>query len=146
MASAIASGELTSAQREFLCYGPKDAYDDAFPDESAVLAAWEAHKEHLLADYAVGRRPWGWRAIDFPQIPWRGYDRERSINWRAGVLGVEEKTTLERQWREDFEAGRDLKWADIPRELVRQWRAERRRQHQKEEPRAEAAAQGPESA
>ena len=98
--------------------------DDAFPDESAVLAAWEKHREHLLAACPPGRRCWGWRIFDHTgsKLPWKGYDRERAINWRAGVLGAEEKTTLEAQWRRDFEAGRDLKWADVPRELVRQWR------------------------
>jgi hypothetical protein len=131
-------GELSGRQREFLCYGPRDSYDDAFTDESAVLAAWEQHRQTLLAGYAIGRRPWAWRAIDRPELPWRGYDRERSGLWRAGALGAAEKTTLERQWRKDFEAGRDLKWADVPRELIRKWRAERR--HKKEEPEAESTA------
>jgi hypothetical protein len=107
-----------------------------------VRAAWEKHRELLLADYAIGRRPWAWRAIDRPELPWRGYDRERSINWRAGVLSETERAELERQWRKDFEAGRDVKWADIPVELVRKWRVEHR---SKKEPCSEIA-QGHQSA
>jgi hypothetical protein len=130
MARAIAPDELSSDQRTFLLYGPRDAYDGAFADESAVLAAWEKHREHLLADYAIGRRPWAWAAIDRPELPWRGYDRERSILWRAGVLSPAERIELEAQWLRDFEAKRDLKWADIPVELVRQWRKAGRRNDQ----------------
>src|SRR5262245_3970181 len=99
---------LSSDQRIFLLYGPRDSYDDAFPDESAVLAAWEKHREALLADYAVGRRPWAWRTIDHPHLRWRGFDFERIDLWRApGVLGADERIELERMWRRDFERGRD---------------------------------------
>ena len=144
MARAVAPDELSSDQRTFLLYGPDDRCGDAFDTEEQVEAAWQRHRERILADYAVGRRPWAWRIFDRPEIPWKGYDRERAINWRAGVLGTEERIELERQWRRDFEAGRDLKF--IPAELLKAWKAELRPQHQKEEPRAEAAAQGPESA
>jgi hypothetical protein len=140
MARAIAPGELNSNQRTFLLYGPRDPFDDAFPDEAAVIAAWEKHREQLLADYAVGRRPWTWRALDHPDLRWRGFDRERSSLWRAGVLSAVERIQLEAQWREDFERGRDLTWADVPRELVKQWKAERR--SKKVEPEAETVATG----
>jgi hypothetical protein len=128
----LAPDKLTPDQRNFLLYGPRDAYDPAFDTEEQVHAAWEKHRELLLADYAIGRRPWAWRAVDRPELPWKGFDRERSTLWRAGALGEAERAELERQWRKDFEAGRDLKWADVPYELVKQWMAERR--HQKEEP------------
>jgi len=49
----------------------------------------------------------------------------------------------QRQWRGHFVAGRDLKSADVPVELVRKWKAEHRRK--KAEPRAEVAAQGSDS-
>lgn len=127
--------KLSSDQRTFLLYGPDDRCGHAFDTEEAVLAAWEKHKEHLLADYAVGRRPWAWRAIDFPELPWRGYDRERAINWRAGVLGTAERIELEAQWRQDFARGRDLKF--IPRELIRRWK-----QSAKEKPPGAAIAEG----
>jgi len=143
MASAIAPGELSGRQREFLCWGPRDAFDDAFTDEAEVHAAWEQHREALLASCPPGRRPWGWRIFDRPEIRWRGYDFERAINWRANVLSLEERATLERQWRGDFFRGRDLKSADVPRELVRRWKAELRRR--KEEPAAATAATGSQS-
>lgn len=135
--------KLSSDQRTFLLYGPDDRCGDAFDTEEEVRAAWEAHKEHLLADYAIGRRPWAWRVFDRPEVPWKGYDRERAINWRAGVLSPEERIAVEREWREDFLRGRDLK--SIPRELVRKWRAERRQQSSKKEP-SNAIAGGLESA
>jgi hypothetical protein len=118
-------GKLSSDQRTFLLYGPRDAYDDAFADEAAVLAAWEKHREELLAACPRGRRPWGWRAIDHPEIVWKGYDRERSGLWRAGVLGAEERIELEAEWRRDFDRGQK---SDVPVELVRRWKAERRQQ------------------
>jgi hypothetical protein len=65
-------------------------------------------------------------------------EHEVSTLWRAGVLGAEEKLDVEAEWRREFEHGftrsYDAKrrrehyaWADIPRELVRAWLAERRR-------------------
>jgi hypothetical protein len=129
---------LTSAKYYFLLYGPKDAYDDAFADESAVLAAWATHRSQLLAHYPSGRRPWAFRALDHPKLPWRGFDRERSGLWRAGdVLTEAERVELETWWRQEFaramalpddEARRKhLAWADVPHELRRQWSRERRR-------------------
>lgn len=127
--SELDADKLSSDQRTFLLYGPDDRCGDAFDTEGQVEAAWEKHKERILADYAVGRRPWAWRVFDRPDLPWKGYDRERAINWRAAnVLTPEEKVQLEAQWRKDFEVGRDLKSADIPTELVKEWTAERRQQ------------------
>ena len=95
-----------------------------------------------------------------PDIPWRGYDREQSILWAAGVLGAEEKVVVERLWRHEFdrantagffhcagvgqflegEAARaaHFRSVDIPRELLRRWE----RQRTKKEPRA-SPLQGP---
>ena len=78
-----------------------------------------------------------------------GCDRERSTLHAGGLLGEEEKAVLEAEWREDFERGYDpdfalslgpdehltgaaargalYRWADIPRQLVRRWTAERKR-------------------
>jgi hypothetical protein len=123
-APARAPDELTIEQENFLRYGPCDGCDDAFPDEEAVLEAWQAHRERILAQYHFARRPWGWRAIDHPRLRWKGLEQERAILWRADMLTVEERTTLERQWRKDFDRGLDLK--QIPRELVRQWRQQKK--------------------
>jgi hypothetical protein len=134
--SSKAPDKLTDAQENFLRYGPKDAYDSAFSDGAEVLTAWAQHRDRILRDYQNGRRPWGWRAIDRPRLPWKGFDRERSGLWRAGVLTEAERTQLETHWRKAFEQAQDLDeaaskahfaWADIPRELILRWTAERRR-------------------
>jgi hypothetical protein len=141
-----APDKLSSDQRTFLLYGPDNRCEGAFDTEEAVRTAWEKHKERLLADYAVARRPWAWRVFDRPELPWKGYDRERAINWRAAnVLTPEEKVQLEAMWRKYFEAGRNPKSADTPRELIRKWRAERRQQSKKEEP-SNAIVERPQSA
>src|SRR5262249_7737457 len=87
-------GKLTAEPENFLRYGPRDCFDNAFADESAVLAAWEQHRERILSSYQSGRRPWAWRAIDRPELPWRGYTHERSGLWRADVLSPEERIAL----------------------------------------------------
>jgi hypothetical protein len=152
--------QLTSHQREFLLYGPDDRCGDAFNTEAEVEAAWQRHRDALLACCPPGRRPWGWRIFDAPHVAWRGYDRELSINWAANVLTPEEKAQLERQWHKDFEKAHSptfsfclgpdhflkgeaakrahLAWADVPLELVRQWK--------KEKPPSAAIAEGLESA
>jgi hypothetical protein len=137
---------LTDAQRNFLLYGPLDGRLEGFNSEEEVIAAWERHREELLAQRsAPGRRPWGWRAIDEPDVPWRGYDRERAINWRSGKLGAQEMATLEAEWHKAFEraqkldaaaAKAHLEWADVPHELIKRWT--RQRSRKKEELRATA--------
>jgi hypothetical protein len=146
------AGKLSSAQEWFLRFGPKDAYDSAFSSEEAVIAAWAQHRERILADYTIGRRPWAWRVLDpsGSKLRWRGYDHERADLWRAGILGAAERIELERQWRKDFEKAHSpafsfcsgpnsflngeaakrahFEWADVPQELVRRWTAERRQQ------------------
>ena len=76
--------------------------------------------------------------------------------WRKGLLTAEEKVTLEREWKMEFQKAQapdfsintgdgevlhgelariaHLKWADVPYELVRRWTAAVRRRR----PRAEA--------
>lgn len=128
-----APDKLGSDQRTFLLYGPDDRCGDAFNTEAEVEAAWQRYREALLACCPPGRRPWGWRIFDElgARVPWKGYDRERSGLWRAGVLSLEETATVERQWRLDFVRAQNLDearkrahfaWADIPRELVRRWK------------------------
>lgn|SRR5262249_25868145 len=157
---------LPDPQLNFLLYGPRDAYDDAFDTEAEARAAWEKNRASILAWYQSGRRPWAWRTYDRPDLPWRGYAHEQSGSWRAGdVLSVEEKTLLERRWRQEFEkaqqpnffhcAGQDrfltgeqakrahFREVDIPHELIKRWTTAERR-HTKKEPRA-ISLQSPES-
>jgi hypothetical protein len=128
---------LTSAQENFLTYGPRDDHDGAFDDEEAVLQAWAQHRERILARYqGGGRRPWGFWAIDHPELPWRGYDRQRSILYGAGLLSEQDRTGLVSWWRAEYVKAEGLdagarrqrhREIDIPRSLLREWNAERRR-------------------
>jgi hypothetical protein len=130
---------LTSAQYWFLICGPKGDFDNAFDDEAEVLAAWAQHREQILARYqGNGRRPWGFWAIDHPELRWRGYDRQRSTLCRAGLLGAQEKAELVVWWRQQYDRAwseydgepgarrKHLRSVDVPANLVRQWDGERR--------------------
>jgi hypothetical protein len=154
MSADPARAELTDAQEHFLLYGPKHREDDAFADENEVLAAWAQHRARLLLGCSGGRRPWGFWKIDHPELPWRGYDRQRSILYKAGLLTEQERDELVAWWRAEFEKVQRLddearrkhyRWADIPHELVRQWSAERRRRGRTIRE-LEAVASQPESA
>jgi hypothetical protein len=139
---------LSHGQRMFLLYGPADRWDDAFADEREVREAWNQHRAHILSTYRSGRRPWAWWALE-SAISFPGYDRERAVLFEAELLGEEERAELEAEWRQAFEKaqapdfwlclgpGRHLygaparrrhyRWADIPRSLLKEWTAERRR-------------------
>src|SRR6516225_1885744 len=115
-----------------------------FASAEARQAAWARHREHLIRKLpsSPGRRPMAWWQYE-AAIPWPGYDRERSTLYSAGLLGEDEKTELEAEWRREFERGqqrgfffcsgpnkyysgavarRELyRWADIPLELVKRW-------------------------
>jgi hypothetical protein len=122
-----------------------------FPDRESLRAAWEQSRVALLRRAAPGRRPQGWWEFDAPDgLTFPGIDRERSALWQAGVLSAEEQTILEAEWRDEFDRcmahdfaiarpwpdslltghaarAEHLAWADVPRELVERWSAERRR-------------------
>jgi hypothetical protein len=132
MARAPAPDELSSDQRTFLLYGPDDRCGHAFNTEAEVEAAWQRHRETLLAACPAGRRAWGWRIFDRPEIRWVDYQHERAINWRAGVLSAAERIELEAMWYRDFTRSQDL--SAIPYELRRRWKMERRQQNRKERP------------
>jgi hypothetical protein len=120
-----------------------------FETREELQAAWTRGRDRVMALFGTaGRRPMGWWEFDRPKLRYC-FERERSILYRAGVLGADEKAKLEAEWRRDFERAQDpnfshclgqgrflrgeearkahYRWADIPRELLRQWKAERRR-------------------
>ena len=85
-----------------------------------------------------GHRPAAWWEFDKPPGLKFDAEHEQSILWRAGILGAEERRDVEREWRREFEHGfsrsydakrrrEHFRWADIPRELLALWLAERRR-------------------
>ena len=140
-------GRLNHAQDMTLQYGPDPRWD-AFRDAAEQRNAWIRNRDRLLAWYRHGRRPAAWWQFEAP-IRYPGYDKEQSTLYAAGLLTAEECAELDDFWRKEFERaqqpdffhcegpGQFLKgepakrahyqWADIPRALVKQWTAHRRR-------------------
>jgi hypothetical protein len=126
----------------------------AFASDDERRAAWIRDRDRLLAMFSSGpgRRPQAWWRYDAPTagVRWPGLDRERSTLYQAGLLDEAEKAELEADWRREFDDAQDpdfwiclgpgeilegaaarrahYREADIPRELIRKWTAERRRQ------------------
>jgi hypothetical protein len=121
-----------------------------FRDQQSLRAAWETARAELLQRSQPGRRPQGWWQFDSGDLQYPGEHLERSTLWRLGLLDEGEKRQLEAEWLHEFNyaqapdfsvprpwphealeghrARREhYRWADIPRELVKTWRVERRR-------------------
>ena len=128
---------------------------NAFADDDDRHAAWERHRDHLMAKCDDGWRPQAWWDYDSP-IPRPRLEYQKAALWEAGLLVPKERTTLEQRWREDFdkanrpdwfghcagqkpgttqalwlhgEEGRaaHYAWAGIPRTLVKRWTTSKRR-------------------
>jgi hypothetical protein len=139
-------GRLNHAQQMTLQYGPDPRWD-AFRSEDEHRDAWLRNREHMLATYRHGRRPMAFWRFEAGDLRYPGHETERSTLYQAGLLGEEERRELLAEWRQEFEraqapdfwfclgSGRSLKgasarrahyrWAGIPRELVREWTAQR---------------------
>jgi hypothetical protein len=137
---------LSHAQQMWLRYGWDERWDDAFDSEAEYAEVWALHRERLLAACRHGRRPMAWWALEAP-IPYPGHEHEQVVLYEARLLAPDERAELVTEWREEFEkaqaadfwfclgSGRSLKgaparrahyrWANIPRELVREWTAQR---------------------
>src|SRR5215831_9251375 len=92
---------LSSGQMMELQYGPSHG-GSLFGSREELVGAWQRARERLLEQSNPGRRPAG-----FYEFEWDGrrpaYDVERSTLWRMGLLSADEKATLEREWKADFE-------------------------------------------
>jgi hypothetical protein len=144
------AGELSPGEKMELIYGPSPAMGSCFDSREALQAAWTAARDELLGRANPGRRPQAFYEFEWPDPRRPPYAEERSTLWRRGMLAPEEKVTLEREWRREFEqaqpddftvndgSGELLKGDcaraahyrhhDIPTALIRRWeRAERRR-------------------
>ena len=141
-------GHVTNAQWWELRLGPNPS-GSVFTSKEELKSAWERAREGMMAFLNPGRRAMGWWEFDAEGLRYPGYDLERSVLWRAGKLRADERLTLEREWRAEFEtaqapdfmlndgSGELLKGDcaraahyrhhDIPRELVRRWEVAARR-------------------
>jgi hypothetical protein len=138
---------------------------EPFKSDAERSAAWFAHRDVLLARHGRhGRRPHGWWSYEAGDLRYPGYNAEPATLYTAGLLGEEEARELVSNWRREFERaqqanffhcegpGRFLagaaarrahyRWAGIPRDLLREWKAQRRRQGQRAR-KLEAAARDP---
>jgi hypothetical protein len=93
---------ITLLQEQELWLGPSHR-GSVFKDDEERRRAWFEHRDRLLQLFAHdGRRPQAWWRYE-SQIPWPGFDLERSTLWSAGLLGVTEARALEQRWREEFD-------------------------------------------
>jgi hypothetical protein len=120
----------------------------AFADDAARKAAWFAHRDRLLEHCSWGKRPAGWWDYECPIRRPRDRDYQEAALWENGLLTADEVAGLEASWRQAFERAQDpgfafraaagwldgwrakkayLKWVGVPRALIREWTAERRR-------------------
>ena len=141
-------GRLSHAQEMTLHYGP-DARWDAFHSETEYRDAWIRNRDRMLALCRHGRRPAAWWRFEAGDLRYPGYEREQSTLYEAGLLGEDERTGLLTFWRKEFERAhephffhcegpgrifegakarrRHFCWADIPRELLKEWTRRRTR-------------------
>jgi len=130
----------------------------AFPSDEARRAAWLRHRDSLLRYCAAGQRPRAWWDYESPAQP-RDFNYAAATLYENDLLGEEELRQLMARWREEFEKAQvpgfrycagfvnrcdatatwlkgaaarraRFKWAGIPRELLKEWTAERRRRNQ----------------
>jgi len=96
-------------------------------------------RAYVMRLWARGaRRPQAWWHLGDAAslgLTWPGQDRERSYLYAAGVLTVEERTEVVREWRREFDVAcgmgarerrEHLAYHDVPAELVTAWEAERK--------------------
>jgi hypothetical protein len=140
-------GQLTFEQELELCLGPSHR-GSAFGSPAEVRIAWLKNRDRLLLMWSKnGKRPAAWWNFEAP-FP-RPREREQSRLYEAGLLTEPERVELVAWWRQEFERAWDphfffcdgpgrffegavarrkhYDWADIPRALVREWTARRRR-------------------
>ena len=129
---------LTPSQLQELWLGPNRNLGSQFADRAELEQAWREHRAEVMAMSKPGQRPAAWYEFERPPGVRISDEHEASTLWRAGVLGAEEKLDVEAEWRREFEHGftrsydakrrrEHFRWADIPRELVEAWTAERKR-------------------
>src|SRR5215467_7882606 len=102
MTSKFVSDHHRAAILQELHLGPNQM-GSVFADREELEQAWCELGPELMAMMQPGRRPLAWWQFDCPAGLKYDYDHERSILWRAGILGADEKLDLEAEWRREFE-------------------------------------------
>jgi len=128
MTKEFVSDHHRAAILQELHLGPNNM-GSLFVDREELEQAWREYGPEVMAIVRPGTRPMAWWQFECPPGVVFDDDHERSILWRAGVLGADEKLEVEAGWRKEFarayELGYDAKrrreyfhWADIPAELI----------------------------
>ena len=95
-ASDIDACGLTLSELQELWLGAHPTTGSHFRSREDLVAAWEAGRAVVMRLWGShGRRPMGWWEFDAGDLKHPGYDRERSVLWRAGVLSAVECAELE---------------------------------------------------
>jgi hypothetical protein len=134
-----------------------------------LRAAWFHHRDRLLRHCSHGQRPAAWWDFESPVPRPPDRDYAPATLYEAGLLTEGELAELTAGWRRDFERAQDLRftfcigfakpgdlvatwlkgaparkalyrWSGIPKALVREWTAQRRRRGKAIRRLAEAAA------
>jgi hypothetical protein len=77
-----------------------------FESEEERRAAWERHRDYLMARCDDGSRPAAWWDFDGPQLGVRRPPRleyDKATLWEARLLTPQEVTMLEARWRKEFD-------------------------------------------
>jgi hypothetical protein len=148
---------LTYNQRYSLEFGDPQQMPPAFRDDVERREAWARHREFILEDWHHGTRPRAWWAYENHGLTYpQNFAYEAATLFEAGLLADSEREFLLKRWRQQFDqaqpdnfqhciglqpsatfacwlkgdAAREAhyRWAGIPRSLLKQWAAERRRQ------------------
>jgi hypothetical protein len=157
---AITGEGLSPAAWQELWLGPCGT-TSVFNSRQELESAWQWARERMMASLSPGRRPQAFYEFEYTGTR-PPYDTERSTLWRKGLLTVEERATLEREWRAAFteadapdftvndgsgeiltgDCARAAHYAhhDIPAALVKRWQAARRRRERRSAPLEEVAA------
>jgi hypothetical protein len=135
-------------------------WDSEFACDEDRRDAWERHRDDLLAESRAGTRPAAWWDYDATIPRPGGDDCQEPALYGAGLLSEAELAELMPQWREWYEQAQEpdfqycigtakpgdtfgswikgaaakraqYKWAGIPRAIVKQWNAERRKKKAK---------------
>src|SRR5262249_30949427 len=96
-------GHVTSAQWQELWLGPQPGGKSVFSSRQELVAAWERARERMMASLGPGRRPCAYYEFEYPGGRRPAYAEERSTLWRANLLSDAERTTLEAEWKTEFE-------------------------------------------
>jgi len=83
-----------------LVFGPSPRYGSWFDNDDERRAAWEQHRETLMANHRHGFRPFGWWLHDAPEQR-RAGESEAACLYRT-VAGAEERAAIEANWRKSL--------------------------------------------